>query len=135
MYSIQQGEAMVNLINEIQQPITGIVKGINTAAKGSTKMTYDKCKEDRTRCLLQVIIDGIALVSMYMLAIYVIDGTVITMKYLKNQAAKYMLIYTVCSFVLRYLDVDYEDALSRGAAVVIAAKFVTALAPDAPKTS
>lgn len=108
------------------------LNSLQLLAKASSKVRLDKCKEDRVACLQQIVTDGVALVSMYMLALYVIDGVVPTVDYLQHHALKYLVLYVTCSYVLRYLDVDYEDALSRGAAVVVAAKFVTVLQAAKP---
>ena len=97
--------------------------------KDSSKLRLDKCKEDPATCLQQIVVDGLAIVAMYILALYVVDGLPPSSAYVQNNAIKFLGLYISCSYLLRYLDVDYEDALSRGAAMVVAAKFVSVMAP------
>lgn len=99
-------------------------------AQDAARHTHNRvkpCKTDTGKCFQQVAIDGFALVLMYVAAAYLIDGQIPGPAYAAN-IAKYMILFVGGSFVLRYLDVDYADAIPRGAAVVIAAKFVGALA-------
>jgi hypothetical protein len=102
-------------------------------ARGSSKKTYETCKNNLSGCARQIFIDGAILCCMYMLALYVIDGVKPTYDFLWKRAFKFMMLFMICSLVLRFFDVDYQDALSRGTAVVIAAKFVTALIPTSPQ--
>lgn len=99
-------------------------------AKESSKSAFDRCKQSPGVCIRQVLIDAFVLIGMYSLTIYAIEGPdLFTVDYAKTSLAKYFVLYVACSFVLRYLDVDYEDALSRGAAMLIAGKMVTVMAP------
>lgn len=109
--------------------IGDVLSKIDVTARQSSKATYSQCKTDPRACMRQVLVDCILLVAMFMVGLYVIDGVAPTLEYLQQHVLKYTVVFALCSFAMRYLDVDYGDALSRGAAVVIAAKFVTALSP------
>ena len=102
------------------------VVGCNRAKAPAT------CKENLRECVKRVATDVVVLVSMYTLALYLIDGVTLDAEYMLTNVPKYAILFFFGSLIMRYLDRDDADALSRGAAVVIAAKFVSALAPKSP---
>ena len=107
---------------------TDVVGKLDRLLKSSTKKTYDNCKAAPGLCAQQIVLDGLVLVAMYMMALYLIDGVKPTWEYVRTHVVKYMTLFIATSFVLRFMEVDFADALSRGAAVFIAAKFLSALA-------
>lgn len=99
-------------------------------AKESTKSRYDRCKEDPGVCIRQILVDACLLIGMFCLVTYAMDGSsIFTYAYAKEKLAKYFVLYTLCSFALRFMDTDYEDALSRGAAMLISSKMIGAMQP------
>lgn len=110
-----------------QQQTVSVLSDIVRSIKQSTKKTYENCKAEPGHCFRQVFVDGAVLVGMYVLALWLIDGVAPNWEY-RTKVYKYMALFVACSFTLRYMELDFADALSRGAAVVIAAKFVSALA-------
>ena len=90
-------------------------------------------KKDHTKKVLRraahVVRDGLVLVGMYALALHLIDDLPITSDYVWNHATVFLALYISGSFAMQSLGLDFADSLSRGATVIVAAKFVTALAP------
>lgn len=101
-----------------------------SVARTSSKAAFDKCKDAPGECVRQILIDVTVLIFMFGLTVYAAEGiNVFTKSYFHNKVSKYFVIYVLCSFMLRYLDTDYEDALSRGAAMLISGKLISIMNP------
>ena len=85
-----------------------------------------RCCHHKAGCLCRTVADGALLLGMFAVAQYATEGRIPTTADLPK-AAVILAGYVVCSMALRLMDADYEDALPRGAAVVIAAKFINGL--------
>ena len=72
---------------------------------GAQDASASRCKANTGKCIRQVAIDGLAMVVMYVVAAYLIDGQVPGPAYATN-VVNYMILFVGGSFVLRYLDVD-----------------------------
>lgn len=78
---------------------------------------------------LEILRNGLLLAGLYALGLVLIDGQVLTLDYVRTNLALFAALYVGAVMVMRAVRLEYEDSLSRGVIVVIAAKFVSALVP------
>lgn len=87
------------------------------------KKPYDECQDDPTACYRQIAVDSLVLMGMYVAGMYAADGRMPT----PQTMATFLGLFVGSSVFLRFLELDYADALSRGAAIAVAAKFIGVL--------
>jgi hypothetical protein len=75
----------------------------------STQDNTDKCSLNPTACLGQVCFDGIVVVCMYAFLTYQVDKTWIDV----DAALTFFSIWVPVLFLLKGLDLEYGDQLSR----------------------
>ena len=86
-------------------------------------------KRTETTRVRQALRDAALLLGMFAVAQYAMDRRVPSADDLPKIAA-FLVGYVICATALGAMGAEYEDALPRGAAVVIAAKFVNGLSPN-----
>lgn len=87
-------------------------------------MMFDRRNVDNFEKSLR---DGLLLLTMYVAAIWVVDGIAPTREFFVDRGVKYLLLYVVAATVLRHVNAEYADALAWGATIVTTAKFISVL--------
>jgi len=69
------------------------------------------------------VVDAVALATLYAFGMYVVDGDLPG----NHTLIKFMVLYLTATTVLHAIDAPYVDAIPRGMAIVIAAKYMNSL--------
>lgn len=86
--------------------------------KQSTEKSLRECKADPRKCFRQLLLDGLVIISSFGLLLYLTEGK--TLDPLK--AAKFYGLFLVLAYIFRYLDVDFQEQLTRVAGFQIGHK-------------
>jgi hypothetical protein len=79
---------------------------------------------NNTRIIIKKnVVDGAALATLYAFGMYVADGELPGY----HTVIKFLVLFMVATTVLHAIDAPYVDAIPRGIAIVIAAKYVNSL--------
>lgn len=102
-------------------------KKVSTRSMGllqkSTEKWLKNCKDRPTKCFRQLLIDGAVIITSFAALSYLVDGTVVQW----DRALKFYGLFLVVAFVFRYLDVDFQENLTRVAGFQIGNKLFSAL--------
>lgn len=90
----------------------------------STEKALKDCRQHPRRCFRQLLIDGMVIVLAYAVLVYLVDGASID----PMRAARFYGLFVVMAYVLRYLDVDFQEQLTRVAGFQLGTKLFSALA-------
>lgn len=89
----------------------------------STKESLERCKKDPRKCVRQLFVDGLVIVLGYAFLVYVVEGKVVS----PRRALKFYALFIFVAFVLRYLNVDFQDQLTRVAGFQLGTKLFAAM--------
>lgn len=92
--------------------------------KNSTEQSLKDCSATPGKCVGQLMLDGLVIVAAYSLLLYVVDGQALVAR----KALKFYALFLFLAFVLRYLDVDFQDQLTRVAGFQLGTKLFMTLA-------
>ena len=92
--------------------------------RSSTEKALKDCKDHPRKCFRQLLIDGAVIVLAYAMLLYLVDGTALN----PMRAAKFYGLFLVLAYVLRYLDVDFQEQLTRVAGFQLGTKLFSAMA-------
>lgn len=85
---------------------------------GSTEQNLKDCKNNKQKCLTQLLLDGAVIVSSYALLLWLVDD-----KWMgAARAAKFYALFLALAYLFRYLDVDFQETLTRVAGIQIGTK-------------
>lgn len=91
--------------------------------KQSTEQSLKECQKQPTRCFRQLLLDGLVIISSYSLLLYLVDGRVVDVR----RAVTFYALFLVLAFAFRWLDVDFQEQLTRVAGFQIGTKLFAAL--------
>lgn len=89
----------------------------------STQQWLKGCKDRPTKCFRQLLVDGAVIISSFSVLSYLVDGTVVQW----DRALKFYALFLAVAFVFRYLDVDFQENLTRVAGFQIGSKLFATL--------
>lgn len=98
--------------------------GLFDFLKNSTEQSLENCKEHPKKCLTQLMIDGLVIVLSYGMLVYLVDGRTLC----PVKAAKFYVLFLVLAYAFRYLDVDFQEQLTRVAGFQVGTKLFMAMA-------
>ena len=90
----------------------------------STEQSVKECRTDPAKCLAQLMADGAVIIASYSLLLYVVDGQMVAWP----KALKFYGLFLLLAFVFRYLDLDFQEQLTRVAGFQIGTKLFLAMA-------
>ena len=90
----------------------------------STEDSIRECKADPSKCLTQLMLDGAVIVLAYAALLYLVDGKQLAVP----RALKFYVMFVVLAYVLRYLDVDFADQITRVAGFQLGTKLFLTMA-------
>jgi hypothetical protein len=90
----------------------------------STEDALKECREKPAKCLSHLALDAAVIVAAYGFLVWAVDGARLS----PTKALKFYALFMVVAFVLRYLDVDFQDQLTRVAGFQIGTKLFMAMA-------
>lgn len=90
----------------------------------STEESLKECKKDPGKCVSQLLLDGAVIILAYALLAYVVDGTILS----ATKALKFYALFMLLTFVLRWLDVDFQDQITRVAGFQLGTKLFMSMA-------
>lgn len=91
---------------------------VKRAVTQSTKDNTQKCKTKPLKCLRQIVLDGVIIVSLYSLLTRVVDNVMPNL----DDMVGFLAIWTALMFLLKNLDIDNTDQFYRVAFFGIASK-------------
>lgn len=91
----------------------------------STEQTLKECRQHPSKCLAQLMLDGAVIVASYALLTYLLDGRSLQW----DRVARFYGLFLFLAFVFRYLDVDFQEQLTRVAGFQLGTKLFLALGP------
>lgn len=91
--------------------------------RSSTEQHLKKCKEQPGKCLSQLLLDGVVIIAAYALLLWAVEGGTLQV----SKAVKFYVLFIGLAFVLRYLDVDFQEHLTRVAGFQLGTKLFLAL--------
>jgi hypothetical protein len=102
----------------------GFLDFLLTPLRESTEEAVHQCKEKPGKCARQLLLDGLVIVLAYAFLLYVVEGKVLAWV----RGVKFYVLFLFVAFVLRYLDVDFQDQLTRVAGFQLGTKLFAAMA-------
>lgn len=81
------------------------------------------CKAQPAKCAYQIAVDGAVIVAAYALLVYALDGAVLAWA----KALKFYALFFVLAFLLRYVNVDFQEQLTRVAGFQLGTKLFTCM--------
>lgn len=97
---------------------------VASSFKNSSEDTLKACRDNPAKCIGQLMLDGLVIIAAYALLVWVVDSQCLTLR----KAATFYAMFIFLAFVLRYLDVDFQDQLTRVAGFQLGTKLFMALA-------
>ena len=98
--------------------------GLLDVLSKSTEQNLRKCKANPRKCVAQLMLDGLVIIGSYGMLLYLVEGT----KLDPRKAAKFYVLFLILAYVFRYLDVDFQENLTRVAGFQIGTKLFMAMA-------
>jgi hypothetical protein len=86
--------------------------------KNSTEQAVKECKKDPKKCVRQLLLDGVVIVASYGLLLYLVEGRTLAW----TNIARFYAVFLVIAFVFRYLDLDFQEQLTRVAGFQVGTK-------------
>ena len=90
----------------------------------STEAHLKQCKEHPRKCFRQLMVDGLVIVASYGLLTYLLDGKALN----PRRTLAFYALFLALAYAFRYLDVDFQEQLTRVAGFQIGTKLFGALA-------
>lgn len=98
--------------------------GLFDFMRTSTEQSLKNCKEHPKKCFRQLVIDGLVIVLSYGMLLYLVDGRPLD----PIKAAKFFVLFLALAYAFRYLDVDFQEQLTRVAGFQVGTKLFMAMA-------
>lgn len=98
--------------------------GLFDFLKNSTEQSLKECKANPRKCFAQLLLDGLVIIASYGSLVYLVDGKMVD----PLKALKFYGLFLVIAYVFRYLDVDFQEQLTRVAGFQVGTKLFMAMA-------
>lgn len=89
----------------------------------STEKALKDCKDHPRKCFRQLLIDGAVIVMSYGLLVFLLDGKILEVK----RTVTFYGLFLLLAYAFRYLDVDFQEQLTRVAGFQIGTKLFGAI--------
>lgn len=97
--------------------------GFLDSLRESTEGNLKQCKEHPRKCFRQLLVDGLLIVASYGLLTYLLDGKALD----PRRALAFYVLFLALALAFRYMDVDFQEQLTRVAGFQIGTKLFGAL--------
>lgn len=90
----------------------------------STEQHLKQCADQPGKCARQLAIDGAVIVMSYAMLLYLLDGKIVEWR----RALTFYALFLALAYAFRWLDVDFQEQLTRVAGFQLGTKLFAALA-------
>lgn len=90
----------------------------------STEQSLQECKANPRKCFAQLLLDGLVIIASYGSLLYLLEGKVLD----PQKAMTFYGLFLILAYTFRYLDVDFQEQLTRVAGFQIGTKLFMSMA-------
>lgn len=82
------------------------------------------CRKEPGKCTAQIVVDGAVIIFAYAVLLYAVEGAMLPWR----RALKFYGLFVFLAFLLRYVNVDFQEQLTRVAGFQLGTKLFMSMA-------